>query len=270
MEEPPMPGWRTRTVSFVVAAALLLTPAPGPRRVVAASGCSLGLSGTPRVGQGITISGSGYPPDGAVDVTFQLSGQETDAFSLTSDQDGRFRIDLSLETADIGATTIRATATGNACSAQLDYTVVGAGGGGSPATPTPRATPRPTATARPTASPAATPGHRATPKPRATPTPGARATTRPRATPGPTPKAGTSGATRTPRPAKTSRPKPTPKAAAAAVAASGADGPPPTDSSGPDATILLPALVWLAVALLALGMIGWALGRQARDPTQGR
>ena len=255
-----MHGWRSGLVSSVVAAAMLLVPAGVSTAARAAGGCSLSLSGTPQVGQAISIAGAGYPANASADVVFSVSGHQTDAFGITSDAAGMFRIDLTLETADLGPTTVTASVAGTACTAEVSYTVVSA----PRATPGPTPSPSPSSSVTPSGTPGASANPSATPKPTAkpkpTPTPRPRAT--PRATPRPSP---THRANATPRPGQTPRASRLPSATGAGAAAgAGGTTPPPTDGStggagdGTPVTILALA----AVAFLAVGLGGWLADRR--------
>jgi hypothetical protein len=61
-----------------------------------------------------------------VDIEISVQDGGSDEFSVQSDATGHLEISLTLETIDLGVTTVRASA-GSACSAQTTYTVLAAG-----------------------------------------------------------------------------------------------------------------------------------------------
>ena len=125
---------------------------------VAAADCALSAPATIRVGTPLTINGSGFPVSSAIDVTLTIEGGTPDRFTATSNAAGAFRISLTPEKADLGKTTVVATA-GSTCGAQVIYTIVS-----SP----------PTATAAPRASGAAASGRPTAPRTDAAPPAGDR------------------------------------------------------------------------------------------------
>ena len=110
------------TGAAIVACSLLvgLTTLP----VVAAGGCSLEAPYAIRVGNPLNISGSGFPASTTVDVSLTLDGGSPDAFTVDSNGAGVIQFSLTPETADLGHTTVVATA-GSTCSATIEFTVVG-------------------------------------------------------------------------------------------------------------------------------------------------
>ncbi len=125
---------------------------------VAAADCALSAPATVRVGTPLAINGSGFPVSAAIDVTLTIKGGTPDQFTVTSDAAGAFRISLTPEKADLGKTTVVATA-GSTCSAQVIYTIVAAA---------------PTATAAPRASAATASGRPIAPRTDAAPPAGDR------------------------------------------------------------------------------------------------
>lgn len=127
---------------------------------VAAADCALSAPATVRVGTPLTINGSGFPVSSAIDVTLTIEGGTPDRFTATSNAAGAFRISLTPEKADLGKTTVVATA-GSTCSAQVIYTIVSS-------------SPTATATAAPRASGAAASGRPTAPRTDAAPPAGDR------------------------------------------------------------------------------------------------
>ena len=125
---------------------------------VAAADCALSAPATVRVGTPLAINGSGFPVSSAIDVTLTIEGGTPDRFTVTSNAAGAFRISLTPEKADLGKTTVVATA-GSTCSAQVIYTIVSSS---------------PTATAAPRASGAAASGRPTAPRTDAAPPAGDR------------------------------------------------------------------------------------------------
>jgi hypothetical protein len=113
------------TLLLGLLAATWVTPAAG-------ADCTLTAPAYVNVGTPLAIQGSGFPASATVDIT--IEGTAADAFSVQSDSAGALQIALTPEDADIGVTTIRATA-GAACSAEVTYTVLAAGE--APPQPTP-------------------------------------------------------------------------------------------------------------------------------------
>jgi hypothetical protein len=97
---------------------------------VAAATCTLSAPATVQVGDSLAIVGSGFPASSSVDISISLDGASPDEFAVQSDGAGAFQISLTPESADIGSTTVVATA-GATCSARAVYVVSGT------ATPTP-------------------------------------------------------------------------------------------------------------------------------------
>jgi hypothetical protein len=83
----------------------------------------------------------------SVDITFALDGSPSDSFTVDSTTAGALAIALTPEEADIGVTTVQASA-GSACTATVTYTVLAAG-------QTPGASPEPAASAAPLIAPGA-------------------------------------------------------------------------------------------------------------------
>lgn len=123
---------------------LLAASAAGP---AAAADCALSAPAYVNVGSALTIEGSGFPASSGVDIAFSLDGSASDAFTVQSTSAGALEIALTPEVADIGRTTVQATA-GSACTATVTYTVLAAG-------QTPPASPEPTASSAPQAQPGA-------------------------------------------------------------------------------------------------------------------
>lgn len=93
---------------------------------VAAAGCSVTAPATVNVGGQLTMNGTGFPAGASVVVKVSIEGGATDEFTLQANSSGGFQINQAPETADLGKTTVVATA-GTACTAQVVYTVLGAG-----------------------------------------------------------------------------------------------------------------------------------------------
>jgi hypothetical protein len=91
---------------------------------VAAAECALSAPAIARVGTTLTILGSGFPPSANVDIEWTVDGGNADEFSLQSNSSGSFEIALTPEPIDEGDTTVIATA-GSACTAQVQFTVLG-------------------------------------------------------------------------------------------------------------------------------------------------
>jgi hypothetical protein len=107
----------------IVACGLLMGLTTLP--VAAAGGCSLTAPNAIRVGDPLSITGSGFPATWMVDVSLTLDGGSPDAFTVDSTAGGDIQITLTPEAADIGHTTVVATAN-STCSATVEFTVVGA------------------------------------------------------------------------------------------------------------------------------------------------
>jgi hypothetical protein len=124
-------------VGAAVAAGLiagtLVTPA-------AAADCALSAPDTVNVGTQLTIDGTGFPASSSVDIAITIEDGAADEFSIQTNAGGAFQINLTLENADTGSTTLVAAA-GTACSVQITYLVLAAG-----------------ETAPPTSEPAESPG----------------------------------------------------------------------------------------------------------------
>jgi hypothetical protein len=129
----------------IVAGGLLASLSAGPAM---AADCTLSAPATINVGTAFAIEGAGFPASSSVDVTLAVEGGASDAFTVQSNAAGTFRIDLTPETADIGKTTVVATA-GSACSVGVAYTILGAN-----QTAPPTAEPAASAAAGGTAAPA--------------------------------------------------------------------------------------------------------------------
>jgi hypothetical protein len=125
---------------------LLAAAAAGP---AAAAGCALSAPAYANVGTPLTIEGSGFPASTSVDIAFSLDGSPSDSFTAQSTAAGALEIALTPEDADIGVTTVQASA-GSACTATATYTVLAAG-------ETPGASPEPAASAAPQTGPGAPP-----------------------------------------------------------------------------------------------------------------
>lgn len=91
-----------------------------------AATCAMTAPGTAEIGTPIAIEGSGFPASTGIDVSLAIEGGATDNFTVQSDASGAFLISLTPESADVGKTTVAAIA-GTTCSAQVEYTVLGAG-----------------------------------------------------------------------------------------------------------------------------------------------
>ena len=102
---------------------LLAATSAGP---AAAADCTLSAPAYVNVGTPLTIEGSGFPASTSVDIAFSLDGSASDAFSVQSSAAGALQIALTPEDADIGVTTVQATA-GSTCTATATYTVLAAG-----------------------------------------------------------------------------------------------------------------------------------------------
>lgn len=112
----------------------------------AAATCALSAPPNVLVGDAVAINGSGFPASTSVDISVSLDGANPDAFAVQSDGVGRFQISLTPETADIGTTTVVATA-GATCSATAVYVV------SATATSTPAASATPTSSSGGAGSP---------------------------------------------------------------------------------------------------------------------
>jgi hypothetical protein len=99
-----------------------------------AATCALSAPATVQVGSPLAILGSGFPVSSSIDVSIGLQGATPDQFAVQSDGAGAFQINLTPEFADVGTTTVLASA-GTTCSAQAVFAVTGA-----TASPTPEAT----------------------------------------------------------------------------------------------------------------------------------
>ena len=88
----------------------------------AAATCTLQAPATVVVGQPFIVQGTGFPASSSIDVVLTVQGGSSDEFAVLSGDAGSFRIESTPETADIGTTTVTATA-GTACSAQTVYVV---------------------------------------------------------------------------------------------------------------------------------------------------
>jgi hypothetical protein len=123
---------RARILSTTVLGLALLIPFSVVP--VTAATCALSAPATVHVGDPLAILGSGFPVSSSIDISIGLQGATPDQFSIQSDEAGAFTISLTPEPADVGETTVLATA-GATCSAQAVFTVTGV-----TATPTPKAT----------------------------------------------------------------------------------------------------------------------------------
>lgn len=101
-----------------------------------AADCALTAPAAINVGDPLTIEGSGFPGSVAVHIGLSIDGAAADAFPVQSDSSGSLQITLTPESADIGTTTVVATA-GSTCTAEVTYIVVAAG------EPLPQPTPEP-------------------------------------------------------------------------------------------------------------------------------
>lgn len=88
-----------------------------------AAACALSAPPTVAIGSPLAIEGSGFPASATVDVSLTIEAGAPDEFTVESDATGSFSINLTPEAADVGVTTIAATA-GTDCAAQV---VVGVG-----------------------------------------------------------------------------------------------------------------------------------------------
>jgi hypothetical protein len=111
------------SMAAIVVFALIAVAATTP--AAAADGCSIVAPYALRVGDPLSIVGAGFPASTTIDVSMTLADGSTDSFTVDSNATGGFQISLTPENADIGTTTIVASA-GTTCSATAAYTVVGA------------------------------------------------------------------------------------------------------------------------------------------------
>lgn len=146
---------RVVAVSVAVLVGALLMPAIG----MAQSSCALSVPSSVNVDDAVTITGSGFPPNAAIDVTLTLEGGEPVALTPYTDAAGTFTVQFTADTGDVGRTTV--TASAGSCSAQATFTVA------APLVPSPSATPSPGAISAPSAT--ASPGPTRTPRPKASP-----------------------------------------------------------------------------------------------------
>jgi hypothetical protein len=101
-------------------AALSFAAAP-----TAAATCSLSAPSGVRVGDTLSIRGTGFPVSTTIDVSLTLDGSSPDAFTVDSTPSGTIEFSLTPEAVDEGRTTVVATA-GSSCSATAVFVVVGA------------------------------------------------------------------------------------------------------------------------------------------------
>jgi hypothetical protein len=92
----------------------------------AAADCSLSAPATVAIGTPLTIEGAGFPVSSGVDIKLTIQGGAPDEFTVQSNDSGAFQINLTPEVADLGETTVVATA-GAVCSAQVVYAILSAG-----------------------------------------------------------------------------------------------------------------------------------------------
>lgn len=130
-----MDARRTRSLVVTFLSGALLTAVLAAPTVAAT--CTLDAPTTVDIGSPLTINGSGFPASATVDVSLTIEGGSPDTFSVQADASGAFTISLTPEAADLGVTTIVATAGAN-CTAQV---LVGVG------VPAPSETTEPTAAA---------------------------------------------------------------------------------------------------------------------------
>ena len=90
---------------------------------VAAADCALSAPATVQVGAALAINGSGFPATSTIDIKLTIAGGASDELTVQSGASGSFQIELTPESADLGETTVVATA-GSTCAAQVVYTVV--------------------------------------------------------------------------------------------------------------------------------------------------
>lgn len=112
-------------LALVWAASLSIAP-------VAAATCALSAPAAAQVGDSVVVLGSGFPASTNIDIAISLDGASIDAFAVQSDGGGAFQISLTPEAADIGTTSVVATA-GTTCSATAVYVVSAAGPSAQPA-----------------------------------------------------------------------------------------------------------------------------------------
>jgi hypothetical protein len=110
-------------VGSVFSASLLACSLVAP---AAAAECVLIAPATANVGSPMTIQGTGFPASSDVDIALSVQGGPSDAFAVQSSASGELHISLTPEEAEAGLTTMTATA-GSTCTAQVVFTVLGAG-----------------------------------------------------------------------------------------------------------------------------------------------
>ena len=119
-----MDSRRIRILAATIAATTLLmglTTVPA----VGADVCSLTAPYAVRVGDALNVTGSEFPASTTIDVSLAIDGGTPDTFTVTSNAGGDISFGLTPEAADIGHTTVVATA-GTVCAATVEITVVGA------------------------------------------------------------------------------------------------------------------------------------------------
>jgi len=128
-----MDGRRPETVGPLIAFVAILGAMVVAPVASAAGGCELSAPATVNVGTPLSIVGQGYPPDKDVDVALVIDGGSPDEFVAHSDTLGKFTINLTPETADLGRTTVTASVAGTACTAETVFTVLAPGATAAPA-----------------------------------------------------------------------------------------------------------------------------------------
>jgi hypothetical protein len=119
-----MDDWRGRMlVAAAVAIALLVGSRPTP---VEAAECRLSAPATSTVGTILTVNGSGFPAVSSVEIVLTTKGQAPQDFSVQTDSSGNLAFSLTPEAADLGETTVVATA-GSTCSVQVQITILAKG-----------------------------------------------------------------------------------------------------------------------------------------------
>jgi hypothetical protein len=92
---------------------------------VAAAECALSAPATGRVGTILTITGSGFPGSSSIDIELTIDGGNADEFTVQSNASGAFEFTFTPEPIDEGDTTVVARS-GSTCSAQVQFTILGA------------------------------------------------------------------------------------------------------------------------------------------------
>jgi hypothetical protein len=142
--------WRLALVPVLWIGIVLIVAAPP----ALGADCALAAPAAPvPVGTQISIVGSGFPADTAVEVTLTKAGEAPTEFTAQSGEGGSFVLSLQVDTGDVGSTTVTA-AVANVCTAEAVLVVT------APSTVTPSATivPSPSGTPPATIAPSVAPG----------------------------------------------------------------------------------------------------------------